>query len=174
MSVYSKYTVPSHCGSSESFTISFTLHIEAVERFTYCGRLNAFKNACSQYRPCIFGLQQGIYFSESTVFSLIRVTNAMIQCGCVLLQCGHMLRPRWHSWKLRSSGKPTNNFFLFYICQLWYSAVFFALSFYLSCITYIIFNLLSIQPNCVSICDRQTPADKLTVSDTIYSSVSAA
>lgn len=91
--MYSEYTVHSHCGFPERFTIYFTSHIEAVERFTYCERLNAFKMPTASRDHLFLGCCKGFLFFLPTVFRLLLVTNAVIHCGYVLLhwQYGHML-----------------------------------------------------------------------------------
>lgn len=91
--MYSEYTVHSHCGFPERFTIYFTLHIEAVERFTYCQWLNAFKMPTASRDHLFLRCRKGFLFFLPTVFRLLLVTNAVIHCGDVVLHCryGHML-----------------------------------------------------------------------------------
>lgn len=118
--MYSEYTVHSHCGFPERFTIYFTSHIEAVERFTYCERLNAFKMPTASRDHLFLGCSKGFlfFFFLPTVFRLLRVTNAVIHCGYVLLHWQYGLHVRclqWHIWKLSSSGNPTNSSRVWYL-----------------------------------------------------------
>lgn len=116
--MYSEYTVHSHCGFPERFTIYFTSHIEAVERFTYCERLNAFKMPTASRDHLFLGCCKGFLFFFAHCVQTppsYKCSDSLWLCAAPLAVWSHVRCLQWDIWKLSSSGNPTNSWRVLYL-----------------------------------------------------------